>query len=415
MKILILGGGGEVGRHIVVAAAKSDSFSQITVGERDTERAYSVADDNNDKVRALPLDIVDDPALEAALADCDAVVSCVGPYYKFGTRVLSAAIRAGRHYIDVCDDWEPTLDMLALDQQARAAGVSALTGMGASPGVSNLLAAAARAALDRVAVLHTIWGVGDLDGAQAKEEDPSSHAALEHWLLQATGTIRVYQNGATTDVKPLQEHQVMFPGIGVVRCHSLGHPEPVTLPLTFPAIRESLNLMNMPEPIVEALRQTAHELETAELDMVQAVARLEKRLGEGESLAAAFGGLRFLYAVVSDSIKGVKYAPEICALAVGEKDGRTARAGAWLDGYIPGGTSGSTGLPVAAALEMLANGEIDRRGVFAPEGGVNFERFFHRLEGYAVRPQASAGTPFLRVVVEESLLQRSGRLTEEEV
>ena len=54
--------------------------------------------------------------------------------------MLRAAIRAGCHYVDVCDDWEPTLEMLALDTEARAAGVTAVIGLGASPGITNLLA-----------------------------------------------------------------------------------------------------------------------------------------------------------------------------------------------------------------------------------------------------------------------------------
>ena len=400
MKVLILGGGGEVGRQLVAAADTSDALSQITVGERDVERASSIAAACSAKVCARPLDITNDLNLAKALTDCDAVVSCVGPYYKFGTRVLSAAIRAQRHYIDVCDDWEPTLAMLALDQEARTAGICALVGMGASPGLSNLLAATAHGALDRVDELHTIWGVGDLRGPQAQEDDPTSMAALEHWLLQATGSIRVQRNGTATDVSPLEQHDLDYPGIGRVRCHSLGHPEPVTLPLTFVDIRESLNLMNMPTPIIDALRGVATKLEGSEIDMGQAVPLLQRGLGEGAGLSAVFGGLRFLLAVVRDSITGVKYAPEICGFAAGEKGGRPTRAGAWLDGYIPGGTGASTGVPVAAALEMLAAGEIERRGVFAPEAGLEASRFFERLQRYVVRPVGSLNAPLLRVVVE---------------
>ncbi|MBC6439224.1 MAG: hypothetical protein GDA49_02170 [Rhodospirillales bacterium] len=44
-----------------------------------------------------------------------------------------------------------------------------------------------------------------------------------------------------------------FPGTGRIIGHVLGHPEPVTLPLTFPALRDSLNLMNMPEAIISTL------------------------------------------------------------------------------------------------------------------------------------------------------------------
>ena len=376
-------------------------LTRITIGERNVDRAYSIADNCNDKVCARALDITNGQALEAALADCDVVVSCVGPYYRFGTSVLSAAILAKRHYIDVCDDWEPTLEMLALDRKARDAGVTAIVGMGASPGISNLLAAAAHAALDRVEELHTIWGTGDLNAPHAQEEDATSRAAMEHWLLQATGTIRVRNNGQTTDNKPLQERLLRFPSVGEVQCYSLGHPEPVTLPLTYPHIRDSLNLMNLPEPIIDALRRTANELDSNERDMAHAVDRLEKRLGEGDSIAAIFSGLRFLYTVATDSMRGVKYAPEICSLALGEKNGRPATAGSWLDGYIPGGTGGATGVPVAVALEMLAKGDITRNGVFAPEGGVDVTQFFACLQKYAVRPEASEDSPFLRIVTEQ--------------
>ena len=401
MRVLILGGGGEVGRHIVTAAERITGLSRITIGERDVSRAHSIADDCSDKVRGLPLDITDEIALEVALSECDVVVSCVGPYYKFGTRVLSAAIDAGCHYVDVCDDWEPTLEMLELDQRARDAAVSAVVGMGASPGVSNLLASAAHSTLDEVEELHTIWGTGDLEGPHAQEEDVTSRAALEHWLLQSTGQIRVHQGGRATDVAPLAERTVTFPEIGDVRCFSLGHPEPVTLPLTFPELNDSLNLMNLPAPIVDALRRTAHELDAKKIDMEEGVARLERRLGEGDGIRATFNGLRFLYAVASDAIKNVKYAPEVCALAIGETNGKPARAGAWVDGYLPGGTGGSTGLPVAAVLKMFSVGQITRTGVFAPERGVDATQFFRHLENYAIRPTSSRDVPFLRICVEK--------------
>ncbi len=55
---------------------------------------------------------------------------------------------------------------------------------------------------------------------------------------------------------------------------------------------------------------------------------------------------------------------------------------------------------VDATLEMLANGEIDRRGVVAPKGGVDLDRFFQRLGQNAVRPAGSNRSPFFRVMVE---------------
>ena len=400
MKALVLGGAGEVGRHVVETTSKIHTISQIVIGERDLESATALAASCGDKVVARAVDITDERALHDALRECDAVVSCVGPYYRFGTHVLRAAIRAGCHYVDVCDDWEPTLDMLSLDEPARQAGITAVIGMGASPGVSNLLAAAAHAALDRVHTLHTLWGIGELDGPDPTEDEKTSAAALEHWLLQATGHIRVCANRALTDARPLQACRLRIPSVGEVTCHSLGHPEPVTLLRTYPELRDSLNLMNLPGSIINALRDTANELDAGQLDMPGAVARLRDRLGEGNALSAAMGGLRFVLGVLAESIAGVKYAPELCALAAGQRSGGAARAGAWLDGYLPGGTGGSTGIPAAVALDLIAQGEIHRRGVFAPEAGIDPEQYFHHLEPHAVRPQAAGDSPLLTVVVE---------------
>ena len=41
-----------------------------------------------------------------------------------------------------------------------------------------------------------------------------------------------------------------------------------------------------------------------------------------------------------------------------------------------------TGVPLAIAGRMLANGEITRRGAFGPEMCVPVESFFHELAGY---------------------------------
>jgi len=401
MKVLILGGAGLVGFHIVETIANNPLFSKIMIGDRNIDAAQRLARQVGGNVGACKLNITDAPALEAMLADCDIVVSCVGPYYKFGKRVLSAAIKARKHYIDVCDDWEPTLEMLALSEAAQAAGVSAIVGMGASPGTTNLLAALAYDALDRVDTLYTIWGMGDMtmEGDNA-EEDPSSDAALEHWLLQATGKIRVQQEGALRDVKPLEEYIINFPHYGQAWCHSLGHPEPITLSRSFPDIRESLNLMNMPSSIISALKKTGQSLDNGEMEMPEAVRYLAKQLGERGAISEVMSDLNFVVGLLAEKLKGMRYVPSLCGMAIGEKEGKPARAGSWYNGFIRGGTGGITGIPVVAVLEMIASGEIMRKGVYAPEGTINPKRYFDYLEKYVVRPKKSAGTPLLRIAIE---------------
>ena len=139
MKLLALGGPGAMGRVAVRVAAGLPAVREITVADRDLDAARRLIRSLAGSPvvpRARQVDVTDDRALDALLVGADVVLNTVGPYYRFGPAVLRAAIRTRTRYIDICDDWEPTLAMLDLDADARAAGVCALIGMGASPGVS---------------------------------------------------------------------------------------------------------------------------------------------------------------------------------------------------------------------------------------------------------------------------------------
>ena len=92
----------------------------------------------NRKVRAVGLDVNDASAMRRAMQNVDIVINTSGPFYRFGVPILQAAIDEGCNYLDICDDWEPTIEMLKLDQAAKTAGVTAIIGLGASPGISNI-------------------------------------------------------------------------------------------------------------------------------------------------------------------------------------------------------------------------------------------------------------------------------------
>ncbi|GAD84581.1 hypothetical protein NCAST_25_00010, partial [Nocardia asteroides NBRC 15531] len=157
MRVLALGGAGEMGR-VAARVLRGDSrVSALTIADRDESAARKVAAELG--ADALGLDVTDASALAAALRAADLVVNTVGPYFRFGPPILAAAIDARCDYIDICDDPQPTIEMLELDARAKAAGVTALLGMGASPGLANLLAVRAGAELDRVDDLVTGWNI----------------------------------------------------------------------------------------------------------------------------------------------------------------------------------------------------------------------------------------------------------------
>jgi len=57
------------------------------------------------------------------LKDFDVILNCVGPFYEYGTTLLSAAIEAGVNYVDVCDDCDATAEQLKMDGDGKKSGI----------------------------------------------------------------------------------------------------------------------------------------------------------------------------------------------------------------------------------------------------------------------------------------------------
>ncbi len=115
------------------------------------------------KVAVKKLNINDREALTSIMSNANLVMNFIGPYYRFKTVALEAAIKSGVHYIDLCDDYDVTIEALKLDRLAKEKGVTAISGMGASPGITNVLARLGADALDQTDEINTYWVVGILN------------------------------------------------------------------------------------------------------------------------------------------------------------------------------------------------------------------------------------------------------------
>jgi saccharopine dehydrogenase-like NADP-dependent oxidoreductase len=128
MKVLAIGGSGGMGRYAVAAMQDFDTVERIVVADLNVESAGRFVAQLNDKVSAIGLDVSDTIAMREAMADADLVVNTAGPFYRFGVPILQAAIDENCHYIDICDDWAPTLEMLKLDASAKQPVYAPLSG-----------------------------------------------------------------------------------------------------------------------------------------------------------------------------------------------------------------------------------------------------------------------------------------------
>jgi saccharopine dehydrogenase-like NADP-dependent oxidoreductase len=382
MRVIALGGCGGMGRFAVRQALTYGFVKEIVVADLDGEKARDFTEKCGPKVSPAEVDVSDSSDLATLISGADVVLAAVGPYFRFGVPILRAAIQEGCHYIDINDDWEPTLEMFELDDAAKEAGISALIGMGASPGQSNMLAAKAMNLLDTAEELITGWGVGggggrvrsqDQNGAEqssqaARPSRPS--AAIVHWLHQCSGNIRVLYQGDFIDVPPLQEIKIEYPGIGLGSAYTVGHPEPLTIPRSRTELQTSCNVMVVSPRIVETLGGLAVEINAGRITVEEAAFMFVN--------TRSFGRRRESEDRTARVPSGPRL-PGLFAYASGIKDGRKTAVGVTVSAVVGGGMGGATGIPMAIGLNMLGQGKITRKGVFAPEAVIDPDDFFDEL------------------------------------
>jgi len=363
MKILAIGGCGSMGRYAMRAVQNFSSVDQIIIADINKESADFFAASLNQKVSSIQLDINDAGALKQAMEDINIVVNTCGPYFKFATPILKAAISSGCNYIDICDDWEPTIDMMKLDAKAKSAGVSATIGLGASPGLTNLMALIAIRELDEVTTVYTGWDIG---GTSLDENamQQSENAAMMHGVEQMTGQVKVFQNGAFKMVKPLQKINVNYPGLTNFYGNIFGHPEAVTFPHYFPKLKDSINL--------------AHGGHAEFLILKSIMGLVNLRLLSKLRAANLFSLLESKQSTQKRT-KGVDYPPAMYGFARGVKNEMPANVGVCIPSHTEDpdmneqikniGMGEITGIPLACGIKMLAEGRINQAGVLAPEAG----------------------------------------------
>ncbi len=397
-RIVVLGGAGGMGQVAATEALTFAGVGELIVADLDLPAAErlvaQLAPSAKVPLRATRIDVSDLNALGALLASADVVLNTTGPFYRLGVGVLQTAIAAGCHYIDICDDWEPTLDMLALHDEAVARGVLAVIGLGASPGASNLLARMACDRLDAVDDLYTAWpvdvgvGVEDVPLEEALEATGGMSAAILHWMLQISGQIQVVEDGQLVERTPLAPVTLDYPGLGKGTGYSLGHPEPITLRERVPVRGRSANLMLLKPSTGTFLESLRDDIDNGKLTIEAAA---------GEVLKPGFA--RQTKSVLrSLGRSGHGALPPFFAWARGERDGRPKTVGARLSS-LPDGMATVTGIPLALGLRQLLEGRIDATGVHPPETVIAPEPFFDGMARVCNPPVTDAAA---LVVVTES-------------
>lgn len=378
--VLILGGGGEMGRAASRYLAQSERFSRVIVAGIDHVPVRDFTATLGDAVSFRPVDIRDAVALSCLVETTDIVLNMAGPFYRLGSHVADAVIAAGKPCIDICDDIAPTLALLDRDAEARAAGSCLLAGMGLSPGVSNLLAVMAVQGLDKVEALDTVWDLAatvTVDDGYGVGSDGSVPGALVHWMHVCSGKFDSLESGRWVATRPVEPTKLSLTDGDVLPAWSVAHPETLTLPRRFPGLVRSRNFMAGGEQVMRLLQTYRDAIDSGRLSVEEAAADL---VAKGIGRLISLDREETLRGQHRDAGKAYVY-----AIAEGRKGGIPTRSVARQFSLPKGGMATGTGLPAAIAAEMWADGLLPGAGVFTPEIAIDPTEFFSRFSALCER------------------------------
>jgi saccharopine dehydrogenase-like NADP-dependent oxidoreductase len=161
MNIILLGGAGLMGAGIVrdlLSDRTIVDIARLKVCDTSQARLDALkAEVPDPRIEAAILDVADPAALRQALAGMDLVVNAVPTLAGLQMQIFEAALDARVPYVDLGGLGTYTVKQLAWSERFRAAGVTAVVGVGADPGMSNVICRAVADELDSIEAINLYW------------------------------------------------------------------------------------------------------------------------------------------------------------------------------------------------------------------------------------------------------------------
>jgi saccharopine dehydrogenase (NAD+, L-lysine-forming) len=361
-RITVLGGCGAVGSVAVRTLKELPDFNEIIIADINTDAAQNLAAELGGECTAVEVNALNAGSIQSAIKGSDVVLNCVGPFYKFGPPILKAVIESGINYVDICDDVEPTQALLAMDSQAKAAKMSALIGMGSSPGVSNLLV--------KFSAEQLLESVDSIDIYHAHGGEPTEGAAvIAHRIHAMTSDIPIFLDGKHQTVRFFDDkgtklrEKISFHKIGTHLCYPYPHPETITLPNYIKCKRVTNKGTVLPDVYFNFI-----------IDLVKlGLTKEDPIMVNGTPVSPRDFIIAYIIQERERILKETKFGEQRgCAKIVvsGHKDGKPQQYvfSLWSIGQAMGE---GTGIPAALGATLMQRGKITTIGAFPPEVGVD--------------------------------------------
>jgi saccharopine dehydrogenase (NAD+, L-lysine-forming) len=361
MKALVLGGTGGMGQGVARDLIKQEQIRKVILGDiltdpgRLQEKLRA-----SEKVLLSRVDVKDHNGMVSVIKDADVVINCAGPFYKTAVAAARAAVEAKVNYIDICDDYEAAEILFAsdIDKAAKKAGITVLTGMGSDPGTNNVIVKWYANQLDCVDEIALFWvvSIAELSGA-----------AWDHSLHMTIGKIPQYLDGKLEYVEggTGEETAQFLEPLGTCQVRYVGHPQPLTIPRYIEGVKKVVIKGALIPSWVDPLIREQKETGFLSKEPVEV---------KGTKVVPYDVTLKLWDAIPNNRDRG-PFASGLKVIVKGERKGKQVTYTADIVGRMAPGT----GLPASIAALMLDAGDVTVKGVVAPEGCIDPEKFISAL------------------------------------
>jgi saccharopine dehydrogenase-like NADP-dependent oxidoreductase len=347
MQIAILGIG-MIGRAIALDLVKDHEVTAFDVSKENLELLCA----RNDAIKTAAADLSDYAIYNDLLQPFDIVVLAVPGY--MGYKALEAVISSGKNLVDISFFTE---DAFQLDSLARKKNITAIIDCGVAPGMSNLI-------LGRYAEEMKVNSFECYVGGLPKEIIPpfyykapfSPVDVIQEYVRPA----RVVENGQIVTKPPMSDREIIsFDDIGELEAFNTD------------GLRSLIHTMkNIPNMKEKTMRYPGHIEFIIDLELAGFFDTQPRRINEID-----ISPLEFTSKLLIDQWKLDPDEPEFTAMRViitGEKNGKPQVVKYELyDEYDVktkiSSMARTTGYTCTAAVNLLANGLVEEKGILPPE------------------------------------------------
>ena len=360
-KVIGILGLGSMGK--IIARDLYNTFSgQVIYLVRDINSVKSLAKKYLAEIRYA--DVSKPKTLIKSFNGIDVVIHAV--HHEFNLNVMKSCLKSKTNYVDLGGLYHYTKKQLKLNRQFQKANLTAILGIGASPGITNVMAKYASKFFNKIENIEI--KIGYKDFSEYKQVSPlSSSYSIQTLLEEFSWKPAVFANGKVKFVKPISGREnYKFPNpVGIQKPQYTLHSEIATLPYTLKAKNVSFKI-------------------AFDDEFVNKIKMLEE-LGFISDEKIKIGGNKFNIKKISlEILKNLpKTIPEkinqyeIIRVILSNKDKEII-----MDAKISGineTIDKDTGVPPSIISQMIADRKITDKGVFPPESIIPEKEFFKEL------------------------------------